>query len=116
MPTGGDLLNFMGCSGMGVKAATASVMWKYDSMQAPADAPTAYVMGDSYYGAIKEYLDLMFSKVYLNNPASNPPLYDYTLEDLQTKQPDYLFYVWTERNIGGDLGMIINAVSAGNLK
>ena len=116
VPTGGDLLNFMGCSGLGVKAATASVVWKYDSMQAPSDAPTAYVMGDSYYGAIKDYLDLMFSKVYLNNPASNPPLYDYTLEDLQTKQPDYLFYVWTERNIGGDLGMILGSISAGNMR
>ena len=115
-PTGGDLLNFMGCSGMGVKAATASVFWKSNSMEAPADAPTAYVMGDSYYGAIRDYFDLMFSHVYLNNPESNPPLYDYTLEDLETKQPDYLFYVWTERNIDPSLGMIIGAVNAGNIK
>ena len=115
-PTGGDLLNFMGCAGLGVKAATASVFWKSESMAAPSTAPTAYVMGDSYYGAIKEYFDLMFSQVYLNNPASNPPLYDYTLSDLGTKQPDYLFYVWTERNIDSALSMFLGAINAGNIQ
>ena len=111
---GGDLLGFMGAHG--VSAATTSVSWKSESMRAASNAPTAYVMGDSYYWAISGYLELMFSKVYLNNPASNPPLYDYTLNDLQTKKPDYLFYVWTERNIDTGLGMIINCVNANNMR
>ena len=58
----------------------------------------------------------MFSKVYLNTPDANPPLYDYSLVDMQNRQPDYLFYVWTERNIGGDLGMIINSITADNIR
>ena len=58
---------------------------------------------------MQPYLDLLFSEVYLNQPESNPPLYDYHLEDLENRKPDYLFYVWTERNIGGDLGMLYNA-------
>ena len=111
---GGDLLGFMGAHG--VSAATTSVSWKSESMRAASNAPTAYVMGDSYYWALSGYLELMFSKVYLNSPASNPPLYDYTLNDLQTKKPDYLFYVWTERNIDTGLGMIINCVNANNMR
>jgi hypothetical protein len=115
VPSGGDLLNFMGASALGAVAATASVSWKDTSMAAPETAPTAYVMGDSYYGAFSNYLDLLFSTVYLNYPENNPPLYDYTLEDLQSKQPDYLVYIWTERNIDGSLGMLMSSISAGNI-
>lgn len=115
VPSGGDLLNFMGASDLGATAATASVSWKDPSMAAPETAPTAYVMGDSYYGAFSSYLDLLFSDIYLNNPETNPPLYDYTLEDLGEKQPDYLVYVWTERNIDGALGMLTSSINAGNI-
>ncbi len=111
---GGDLLNFM--AAYGASAATTSVSWKSEDMKAPSNAPTAYVMGDSYYGAIRGYLDLMFSTIYLNNPPTNPPLYDYTLDDIKTKKPDYLFYVWTERNIDNNLNMIVNCVNAGNIR
>lgn len=116
VPSGGDLLTggFMNVPG-GVTAVTAAVSWKDEAMAAGPDAPTAYVMGDSYYGAYSMYLRLMFSEVYLNNPASNPPLYDYTLEDLQTKKPDYLFYIWTERNIDASLGMLTN-INAANIR
>ena len=113
-PSGGDLLNFMGVGGI-VTAATASVSWKDGSMAAPETAPTAYVMGDSYYGAFSGYLDLLFSDIYLNNPETNPPLYDYTLEDLGERQPDYLVYVWTERNIDGALSMLTSSINAGNI-
>ena len=113
-PSGGDLLNFMGVGGV-VTAATASVSWKDGSMAAPETAPTAYVMGDSYYGAFSGYLELMFSDIYLNTPETNPPLYDYTLEDLGEKQPDYLVYIWTERNIDGALGMLTASINAGNI-
>ncbi len=114
VPSGGDLLNFMGISG--VRAATASVTPKSESMYASSDAPTAYVMGDSYYGAIRPHLDLLFSEIYLNNPPSNPPLYDYTLEDLQTKQPDYLVYIWTERNIDANLGYLIDYINKDRIR
>ena len=96
---GGDLLNFMGASG--TKAVWASVTPKSENMKAGSDAPTAYWMGDSYYHNISPYFDLLFSKVYLNEFATqaHPPLYDYTLDDLENRKPDYLFYVWTERNV-----------------
>ncbi len=115
VPSGGDLLNFMGIGGMTL-ACTATVTANSSDMDAKDGAPTAYVMGDSYYNALREFLPLMFSKIYLNNPPSNPPLYDYTLEDLESKKPDYLFYVWTERNINGGLGMITSSISAANIK
>ena len=98
----------MGISGK-TTAANAKVTRKDNVEAAPSTAPTAYVMGDSYYWCMQPYLDLMFSEVYLNEPASNPPLYDYTLADLENRKPDYLYYIWTERNIGGDLGMLYNA-------
>ena len=107
VPSGGDLLNFMGISGT-VTAATASVTRKDNVTDAPSTAPTAYVMGDSYYWCMQPYLRLMFSEIYLNEPASNPPLYDYTLADLENRKPDYLYYVWTERNIDGGIGMLTN--------
>ncbi len=116
VPSGGDLLNFMGASALGVSAATASVTWKDESMAAPENAPTAYVMGDSYYGAINMYFDLLFSEVFLNTPDTNPPLYDYTLAELETRQPDYLFYVWTERNVDAGLSMLTSSISAGNIR
>lgn len=115
VPSGGDLLNFMGASGLGVAAATASVTWKDGNMAAPDTAPTAYVMGDSYYGAIKDYLDLLFSEIYLNTPETNPPLYDYSLVELAERQPDYLVYIWTERNIDGSLSMLTSSINAGNI-
>ena len=111
---GGDLLGFMGASG--VRAANSYVSWKSEDMKAPSNGPTAYVMGDSYYWSVSGYLGLMFSEIYLNEPASNPPLYDYTLNDIKTKKPDYLFYVWTERNIDSNLNMIVNCVSSGNIR
>ena len=114
VPGGGDLLGFMGAGG--VRAANASVTRKSEDMRAPSTAPTAYVMGDSYFWAMSGYLDLLFSRIYLNEPASNPPLYDYTLSDLQTKKPDYLLYIWTERNIDSGLGMIFSAINAGNIR
>ena len=104
---GGDLLWFMGISDR-VSAYTANVTPKDASMYAKDDFPTAYVMGDSYYGAISPFLELLFSEIYLNHPDTNPPLYDYRLDDLETKKPDYLVYIWTERNILGDLGMLLN--------
>lgn len=104
---GGDLLVFMGIQDRAA-AITASVTPKKSSMKAKKTYPTAYVMGDSYYGAISPFLDLLFSEIYLNYPEINPPLYDYRLDDLETRQPDYLVYVWTERNIDADLSMLIN--------
>lgn len=113
--SGGDLLNFIGASDLGARAATASVSWKDASMAAPETAPTAYVMGDSYYHAVSGYLDLLFSDIYLNDPENNPPLYDYTLEDLAGRQPDYLVYIWTERNVDGALSMLTSCINAGNI-
>lgn len=104
---GGDLLNFMGLSGMGAHALNAYVSPKREDMKVGANAPTAYIMGDSYYWCMSNYFNYMFSEIYLNSPETNPPLYDYHLNDLSTKKPDYLFYVWTERNVGGDLGIML---------
>ncbi|MBO4421916.1 MAG: hypothetical protein J5879_00640, partial [Clostridia bacterium] len=117
VPSGGDLLsgNFMNVPS-GVVACSATVSQKYEYMTAPADAPTAYVMGDSYYWAMSGFLRLMFSEVYLNNPESNPPLYDYTLADLSTKKPDYLVYIWTERNIDSTLGYFISYITSANMR
>ena len=107
VPGGGDLLWFMGIADR--VAAVNGIVTPIDpSMYAKDDFPTAYVMGDSYYGAISPFLDLLFSEIYLNHPETNPPLYDYRLDDLETRQPDYLVYIWTERNISGDLGMLLN--------
>ena len=105
--SGGDLLVFMGIHDR-TAAVTASVTPKDDSVKAESSYPTAYVMGDSYYGAIRPFLDLLFSEIYLNNPPTNPPLYDYTLDDLETRQPDYLVYIWTERNVDAGLNMLVN--------
>ena len=113
--SGGDLLLFMGALDQGACAATASVSWKDASMIAPDKAPTAYVMGDSYYGAINMYFELLFSEVFLNEPETNPPLYDYTLAKLEERQPDYLFYVWTERNIDAALTALMTNINAGNI-
>lgn len=107
VPSSGDLLVFMGINDR-ASAMTAAVTPISPDVKAYDDYPTAYVMGDSYYGAIRPFLDLLFSRIYLNNPEVNPPLYDYRLDDLETRRPDYLVYIWTERNIGGDLGMLIN--------
>lgn len=109
-PGGGDLLGFMGASG--TKAVWASVTPKSDDMTAPASAPTAYWMGDSYYHNISPYFKLLFSKVYLNEFESqpHPPLYNYTLDDLENRQPDYLFYVWTERNVDAVLSWFDNTI------
>ena len=113
--SGGDLLLFMGALDQGARAATASVSWKDASMIAPDTAPSAYVMGDSYYGAINMYFELLFSEVFLNEPETNPPLYDYTLAKLEERQPDYLFYVWTERNIDAALTALMTNINAGNI-
>ena len=96
---GGDLLGFMGASG--VTAVSVYVAAKYDYMSSPSGKPTAYVMGDSYMGAFYGFLPLLFSDVYYNmfDDHPNRPLYDYILDDLESKKPDYLFYIWTERNI-----------------
>ena len=102
---GGDLLNFMGLSE--AHALNASVSPKRDDMKVGSNAPTVYAMGDSYYWCMANYFDYMFSEVYVNSPATNPPLYDYRLNGLAQKKPDYLLYVWTERNIGGDLGLML---------
>lgn len=108
---GGDLLNFMGASG--AHAVSASVSAKSESMYASSNAPTAYVMGDSYYWGVSGYLNLLFSNVYLNDPPTNPPLYDYTLDDLESKKPDYLFYVWTERNVDASLSWFESTIVNG---
>lgn len=108
--TGGDLLNFMGAHG--AAAYSASVTPKSSDMKAPSNAPTAYVMGDSYYGAFASFLDLMFSRVYLNQfeYQAHPPLYNYVLDDLESKKPDYLFYIWTERNVDTSLSWFESAI------
>ena len=100
---GGDLLSFMGASG--TKAVWASVTPRSEDMKVSSSAPTAYWMGDSYYHNSSTYFDLLFSEVYLNNYdyLAHPPLYCYTLDDLENRKPDYLFYVWTERNVDAAL-------------
>lgn len=115
--SGGDLLtaNFMNVP-VGVAAVTAEVTRKSDDMLAGPDAPSAYIMGDSYMGAISAYFDVMFGQTYFNVSETGSRLYDYTLEDLQTKKPDYLFYVWTERNVDASLTMLMHAVNAANMK
>ena len=105
--SGGDLLNFTGGSSLGMRSWKINVACDF-SYTLPSDAPTAYVMGDSYYGAISKFLPQVFSQIYLNTPAENAPLYDYSLNDLETRRPDYLLYIWTERNVESDYGIIFN--------
>lgn len=104
---GGDLLSFTGGGARGMQSWGPTVSIK-NGVTLPSNAPTAYVMGDSYYWAISQYFGQAFSTVYLNSPDSNPPLYDYSLNDLSAKKPDYLVYMWTERNVDGNLGIMVN--------
>lgn len=103
----GDLLIFTGGANKGMRFWGVDVRCEF-KYRLSTEAPTAYVMGDSYYWSISGFLPQIFKKIYLNSPEENPPLYDYSLNDLSEKKPDYLFYIWTERNITSDFGIIFN--------
>ena len=107
---GGDLLSFMGAHN--TTSVWASVTPKSESMYVSQSAPTAYWMGDSYYHSISPFFSLLFSKVYLNEYSylAHPPLYCYTLDSLESRKPDYLFYVWTERNVDAMLSWFESAI------
>ena len=107
---GGDLLGFMGAHN--TTSVWASVTPKSESMYVSQSAPTAYWMGDSYYHSISPFFSLLFSKVYLNEYSylAHPPLYCYTLDSLESRKPDYLFYVWTERNVDAMLSWFESAI------
>ena len=73
----------------------------YSEIAAPNN-PTAYLLGDSYTANFALFASQAFSKLYINQGLMG----QFYLDDLETKQPDYIVFVCTERNVGTDLSFI----------
>lgn len=85
-------------SKVGISVRTYPV---YSSIDAPKN-PTAYLIGDSYTANFALFASQAFSELYINQDLMSV----FQLDDLETKKPDYIVFVCTERNVGTDLAYI----------
>ena len=103
----GDLIadTFSGGAALGMREYAPYLTAKSSRTYAP-DCPTAYIVGDSDMGAMNLFLNDTFKACYYNTDGTNPPLYTYHFDELSTRQPDYLVFVFTERNIDSALSQL----------
>ncbi len=75
------------------------------NLNASSDRPSCYFMSDSYGANFLPFAGMYFGKMYSNR---NGVMWTYNLDFnlLAEKKPDYLMYVYTDRNIDGALGQI----------
>lgn len=78
---------------------TTSTLSKYDSSM-----PTCYYVSDSYGAYFLPWAGLSFGKMFGNSGV----LWNYTIDYdlLKREQPDYVMFIYTDRNIGTDYGQI----------
>ena len=68
------------------------------------DLPVGYLIGDSYGANFLPFAALGFRELYMNPGV----LWNYTIDPaiLQEKKPDYIIFVYTERNFFENLGQV----------
>lgn len=67
--------------------------------------PTGYLIGDSYGAFFLPFAGMGFKKLVVNQGI----LWDYPINEeiLKTEKPDYIVFVYTDRNIGGNLAQLL---------
>ena len=92
--------NFLNGYRMGMREYTTYVNQTPVSRVVNDHSPSIYYVGDSYTGAISGFFNDTFSEVKTNE------LYNYNFHHLQKIKPDYLVYVFTERNLDAQCSIV----------
>ena len=92
--------NFLNGYGIGMREYAIYIAQTPVSKVATEESPSIYYVGDSYTGCIYLYFYDTFSNVTTND------LYDYNFKNLETLKPDYLVYVFTERNLDSQASIV----------
>ena len=92
--------NFLNGYGIGMREYTSYIYQTPVSRVINNDSPSIYYVGDSYTGAIREFFYDTFSTCTTND------LYNYKFKNLKKLQPDYLVYVFTERNLDSQCSIV----------
>ncbi len=69
--------------------------------------PTCYFIGDSYGANFLPFAGMSFGEMYANKDKT---LWSYALDYslIAEEKPDYVMYIYTDRNIGADLGILFS--------
>ena len=92
--------NFLNGYGIGMREYAINVFQTPVSRVVTEKSPSIYYVGDSYTGCVSLYFYDTFSEVTTND------LYNYNFKNLAKLKPDYLVYVFTERNLDAQASIV----------
>lgn len=92
--------NFLNGYGIGMREYTLYIGQTQVSRVVNESSPSIYYVGDSYTGLTNIFFLDTFSEVTTNE------LYNYNFMNLEKLKPDYLVYVFTERNLDAQASIV----------
>ncbi len=95
----------------GVNISTAVSYYPEYSSVNGSGLPTCYFMGDSYGANFLPFAGMSFGEMY-GSSGDQGVLWNYSVDYgiLSTEKPDYILYIFTDRNIGTDLSIILGGL------